>query len=132
MKWLPEVWSITNPLCSRKRMTWRGLRAGSFGIIVFSTIQITEKAEFLAGILEIQGGDQRFVVARDGVFVLSQAGDVAGDGVFGHFAGFVHRAAIRDATGKCGNEGGVAAFGFGPEHDVVVVACLRHKGSRSF
>src|ERR1039458_2121375 len=33
MKWLPEVWSRTKPCCSRKRMIWRGLIAGSLGVI---------------------------------------------------------------------------------------------------
>ena len=31
-EWLPEVWSRAKPFCSRKRMTCRGLIAGSFAI----------------------------------------------------------------------------------------------------
>src|SRR5579864_111977 len=108
MKWLPDAWSRRNPCCSRKRMTSRGLTAGS------------------RGIFKIQGGDESFVVARDWLFVLLQAFYVSGDSVLRHFSSFVQGAAIGDTSWKRRNKRRKAALGLWPKNNVVAVVSLCH------
>jgi hypothetical protein len=120
MKWLPEVWSKTNPFCSRKRTTWRGLTAGSLAIFYFVG---TESAR----ILQIQGSNQRVFVGWNRIVVLAEAGDVAGDGVSRHCSRLVHRASVGNAARQCRNQRGVAALRLGPKHDVVTVTRFSHK-----
>src|ERR1039458_5691605 len=64
--------------------------------------------------------------ARDRISVLAQAGNVARNGVLGHFSRLIHRPPVGYATWQRRDERGVAALRFGPEHDVVVVARLGH------
>src|SRR5947199_8866002 len=80
MKWLPETRSSTKPFRSKNWLSSRGLTAGSFGI------------------LEIQGGNQRFVVGWGGVPMLFEALDVAGDSVLRHFLPFRQRTAVSQAS----------------------------------
>src|SRR5580704_14801258 len=59
--------------------------------------------------------------------MLAQAGDVAGDGVSGHFSSFVYGAAVSDAARESRNQRGIAALRFGAEHDVVPVTSFGHE-----
>src|ERR1700675_2147426 len=97
MKWLPATRSNKNPCFCKNRTTSRGLTAGSFGI------------------LEIQGGNQRLVVAWDGVPVLPEALDIAGYGVLRHFLGFGQGASIRHATRQGRHHGRKSPLRFGTQ-----------------
>src|SRR6266581_2333862 len=95
MKWLPETRSSTKPFRSKNWISSRGLTAGSFGI------------------LEIQGGNQRFVVGWDGLPMLFEALDVAGDSVLRHFLRFGQRTAVSHATRQRWHNGGNPPSGSG-------------------
>src|SRR5208337_1024424 len=68
-------------------------------------------------IFQIERGYEGIVVGGDGVFVLAQAGDVARDGVLGHFSRFVYGAPVGNAPRQRRDQRRVAALRFGPEHD---------------
>src|ERR1019366_4670663 len=74
----------------------------------------------------VERGYESVVIGRDRILVLAQAGNVARDGVLGHFSRLIHRPPVGYATWQRRDERGVAALRFGPEHDVVVVARLGH------
>ena len=92
-------------------MTTRGLRAGSLGI------------------LEVQRGNQGFVVGWDRLPVFPEALDIAGDGVLGHFSGFGQSAAVSDAAGQRGDEGRESTLGFRSKDHVKVVVRFLHRPS---
>ena len=58
--------------------------------------------------------------------MLAQAGNVARNGVLGHFSRLIHRPPVGYATRQRRDERGVATLRFGPEHDVVAVSGLGH------
>ena len=84
-------------------MTRRGLTVGSLGI------------------LKVQGGHQCFLVGGDGLPVFPKALDIAGYGVLGHFSGFGQGAAVSDAAGQHGHQGGESTLGFGPKDNIEMV-----------
>src|SRR6266478_9107296 len=89
-------------------MISRGLTAGSFGI------------------LEVERGNQRFVVRWNGLLVFLEALDIAGDGVPGHFLGFTQRSAVRDAARQHRHDRCETALGLGPQHHIKMSAGFLH------
>jgi hypothetical protein len=85
-----------------------GLTAGSFGI------------------LEVQGGNQRFVVGRDWLLVFFQALDVPGYGIPCHPLGFCERPAKRHTSRQSWHDGRESAFRFGPEDNIEVAVRFLH------
>src|SRR3954470_19722629 len=84
------------------------------------------KRGWSASVLEIERGQQRFLVGGYRLVVFAEARDVARDRVFRHLSGFFQRAPIGDASGQRRDQRGVAALGFWTQHDVVTVPGLRH------
>src|SRR5437879_4159689 len=109
MKWLPETWSRTNPFRSKNWMTTRGLMAGSLGI------------------LEVEGGNQCFVVGWDWLLVFPEALDVAGHGVLRHFPGFGERPTVSDAPRQRRHQGSESTLRLGPEDNVEMVVRFPHR-----
>jgi hypothetical protein len=107
-------------------MTCRGLTAGNFAISAGAWQDDTHYIKRLARIFQVQRRNQGVVVSGNGIFVLAEACDVAGDGVLGHISRFLESAAIGDAPWERRHKRGVAAFGFGAEHDVIAIVSLWH------
>ena len=78
------------------------------------------------GILEVQGGDERFAIGWNWLPVLSEALDISGGGVLNHFSGLGQRPPISDAAGQCRHEGGESTFGFRAEDNVEMVVYFPH------
>src|SRR6266699_2662447 len=108
MKWLPEARSRTKPLRSRNWTTSRGLTAGSLGI------------------LEIQRGNQRFVVGWDGLPMLLEALDITGDGVLHHLLRFRQSPSVGYTSGQGWHHGSKSALGFGPQDNVEATVRFLH------
>lgn len=108
MKWLPETRSMTKPLCSKNWISSRGLTAGSFGI------------------LEIQGGNQRFVVGWDGLSVFLEALDITGYSVLRHFLRFLQGASVGHAPGQGRDNGCKTAFRFGAQDNIETAVDFLH------
>ncbi len=89
-------------------MTSRGLTAGSLGI------------------LEIQRGNQRFVVGRDGLPVLLEALDITADGVPHHFLRFRQGASVGNTSGQGRHHGRKTALWFGPQDNVETAVRFLH------
>src|SRR5260370_40228327 len=89
-------------------MTSRGLTAGSLGI------------------LEIQRGNQRFVVGRDGLPVLLEAFDTTRYGVLRHFLRFRQTSSVGNTSGKCRHHGSQSALCFWPQANVDRAVSLLH------
>lgn len=65
------------------------------------------------GILEIQHCEERIVVGGNGIFVLSETGDVTRDCIFRHLSRLLKRSTVRDAARQRGNKRRIAALWFG-------------------
>jgi len=78
------------------------------------------------GILDVQGGDQRFVVGWNWLPVFPEALDIPGYGVLGHFFRFGQCAPIGDTAGQRGHQGGESTLGFRPKDDIEMVVCFPH------
>ena len=81
---------------------------------------MAKTATSLASVFEVERCDES-VVGQDGFIVLAQPGDLAADGVLGHFASFVQGSSIPDAAWQGGEQRPEAAFWFWAQHDVVTV-----------
>jgi hypothetical protein len=115
------------PFSSRNRITWRDRTAGNLVMANQTRSKEPRKPISSARVLQIQRGDQGIVVGGNCVTVFAQAGDIAGDGVLGHFSSFFQCAAISHASRERRHERSVATLRFGPEHDVVAVAGSGHR-----
>ena len=58
--------------------------------------------------------------------MFTQAGDIAGDGIFRHGLCLFDCAPMGHATGQGWDQGCVSTLRFGPQHDVVVIASSCH------
>ena len=89
-------------------MTSRGLTAGSLGI------------------LEIQRGNQRFVVGRDGIPVLLEAFDTTRYGVLHHFLRLRQTSSVGNTSGQGRHHGSKSALWLGPQENVEVAVRFLH------
>ena len=78
------------------------------------------------GIFEVQGSNQCFVVARNGLFVFFQACDVSGYSIFCYLAGFLERSSISHATGQRRDDSSKTAFRLWSENNVVAISGFGH------
>ena len=92
-------------------MTARGLTLGSLGI------------------LEVEGGQQGFVVGGYRFAVFPETRDITGDGVPGHLFGFGERPPVGHATGQRGHQRRESPLGLRPKNNIEVAPAFLHEAS---